>query len=220
MKLFAVIPTIGERNATLVPMVERLAIEGVTVIIVDNGPEPLEGDDFPVWTHFHRHDWNGMAVNLSELWNMGLDWAQDLAHGEEFVVAVFNDDLVLPPYTVQQLADGIMTADAAAAFIRPYGLATEVYGADTPLTLGNRMVGYAFALRGSKQLRADERFMWWWGDTDLDIQARAAGGVVGMSIWGLGHLDPNGYTNRRPELYEQAGRDGQAFLEKHGFRPW
>jgi hypothetical protein len=193
--------------------------EGVGVIVVDNGENYVAPHVHP-HTYIRSHDWNGEPVNLSELWNMGLDWAEELAYGDEFVVSVFNDDLVLPPMTVHQLADGIITANAAASYIRPYGLTTEVYGADAPLTLGNRMVGYAFALRGSKKLRADERFMWWWGDTDLDIQARAAGGVVGMPIWGLGHMDPNGYTNRRPELYEQAGRDGQAFLEKHGFRPW
>jgi hypothetical protein len=82
------------------------------------------------------------------------------------------------------------------------------------------MIGYAFALRGSAGLFADEDLCWWWGDSDLDWRARGAGGVTSVHVPGLVHHDPNGYTNRCVELSTQAGRDRETFRAKHGFLPW
>lgn len=226
MKLFAVIPTVGERDATLVPMLNQLFTDGVTPIIVSNGPRPVFTDleNLPAllpqnYPYFRHHYWNGEPVNLSKIWNMGLDWAEALSHGEEFVVAIFNDDLTLPPGTVQAMAWAIEHNDAAAAFIT-HGRQPFRTLAGDPLHLGNRMCGFAFALLGSKKLRADEELLWWWGDTDLDLRARAAGGVVAVPMSGLQHHDPNGYTNRNPELTAQAGRDRETFRRKWGYLPW
>lgn len=225
--LYAVIPTLGERNDTLFPMISQLQTDGVQVIVVHNEREPddkwgsldLTGFNTPI--NYMHHVWTpDETVNLSRLWNFGLDWAEKLAGEEEYVVAVLNDDLVLPPAGVNMMANSIMRHDVAAAFAAVHPHDNAVRTADTPLTLGNRMVGYAFALRGSKKLQADESFLWWWGDTDLDLRARRAGGVVAVWLEGLQHKDPNGYTNRRPELYEQAGRDRETFRMKHGFLPW
>jgi hypothetical protein len=227
VKLFAVIPTVGERNETLFPMCRQLDQDGVTTIVVYNRREtPLE--DLP-WDlnipfahsapYVHTHYWApDEPVNLSAIWNMGLDWAYELAKGEEYVVAVFNDDLTIPAGIVQQFAWHIQHNDAAAAFAASPGALFVTRDGD-PLHLGNRMCGFAFALLGSKGIRADETLLWWWGDTDLDIQARKAGGVVGVPV-ALQHHDPNGYTNRRPELTAQAGRDRETFARKHGFLPW
>ena len=228
MKLFAVIPTAGERRHLLSPMVKQLTGDGVSVILVDNRRDEKENDASMGVSYapgnppyVHRHVWaQDEAVNLSRMWNIGLDWAEELASGEEFVVAVFNDDLTLPAGIVQKLAEGIMTMDVAASYVLPYGTVAKTMLVDDPLTLGNRMVGYAFALRGSRKLRADESFLWWWGDTDLDLRARDAGGVVGLPIFGLEHHDPNGYTNRTPAFTLQAGLDRETFYRKWGWLPW
>lgn len=67
-------------------------------------------------------------------------------------------------------------------------------------------------------LRADERMRWWWQDTDLDWQARGLGGMLVVP----GPHVPNRHANESTvgELAEQAGRDGEIFVEKWGFRPW
>jgi hypothetical protein len=227
MRLFAVIPTIGERNETLFPMISQLQADDVQVIVIHNerhgagewGSLDLSGFDIPI--HYQHHAWlPDEPVNLSAIWNMGLDWAHELAGGEEYVVAVLNDDLVLPPEFVQQLESAVVHCETAASYAMPFCAPPVVHLEYSPLTLGARMVGYAFALRGSAGLRADEDFFWWWGDTDLDIRARRAGGVAGVWIPDLGHTDPNGYTNRRPELYEQAGQDRETFIRKYGSVPW
>jgi hypothetical protein len=109
-RLFAVIPTCGERNDTLVPMVEQLTSEGVTTIIIHNRRD-WQTFEPGMWSflknppYVQDHTWDGgEPVNLSWIWNQGLDWAHELAAGEEYVVAVFNDDLTLPPGLVQAFA--------------------------------------------------------------------------------------------------------------------
>lgn len=220
--LYAVIPTCSRtRLPWLAEMCWRLLQDGVPTVVVDNGCEPplemINGRTEII--HYRRPE--GEPVNLSKIWNIGLDRvaAAEQDNGEEYVVAVFNDDLTLPKNIVQALAAAIMANDAAASFVAPHGIIPKRVDTD-PWHLGNRMVGYAFALRGSAGLRADEDFLWWWGDSDLDLRARQAGGVVGIEAPDLTHHDPNGFTNRNPGLYEQAGKDRETFLRKHGFLPW
>lgn len=224
MDLYAVIPTVGERNDTLIPMVNTLLTDGVGVIIVENGSQSVPTCEFvnEGWAVI-SHDWMGEPVNLSLLWNLGLDLAADLQKDvpNDYVVAVLNDDLTLQHGTVQRFADAIQQTGAAVAFASWHAaFDVEVYTDADPWHLGNRMVGYAFALRGSAGLRADEDLLWWWGDSDLDLRARRAGGVAAVKINGLEHHDPNGYTNRNPALYAQAGRDRETFQRIHGFLPW
>lgn len=232
MKLFAVIPTVGERNETLFPMCRQLEDDGVTTLVVYNrrDPGPVIDPTFPsipyadpnhapyVSTHYWlEHE----QVNLSMIWNIGLNWADKLAArtDEEFVVAVFNDDLTLPPGLVRAFADKLQQDGSSIVYAHP---TTDLPAmtANVPWHLGNRMVGYAFALRGWDGLRADEDFLWWWGDSDLDWRARTKRGVSALGVPTLQHHDANGYTNRNPELTEQAGRDRSTFLQKHGFLPW
>lgn len=228
VKLFAVIPTVGERNETLFPMCRQLDEDGVTTIVVYNRRErPLENLPWDlnipfkhnapaVYTHYWAPD---EPVNLSAVWNMGLDWAYDLADGEEYVVAVFNDDLTLPPGLVQAFASRLHQEGSSAVYAHPFTDLPNMTS-EAPWHLMNRMVGYAFALRGHDNLRADEDFLWWWGDSDLDWRARKMRGVCALGVPTLQHHDPNGYTNRSPELTAQAGRDQLTFITKHGFQPW
>lgn len=226
MKLFAVIPTVGERNDTLFSMCEQLEKDGVTTIIVYNRRDPGDADlvlNVPFTTsapYVQTHYWtDGEPVNLSVIWNMGLNWAEKLAGEEEFAVAVFNDDLTLPPGLVQSFADKLQQDGSSIVYAHPTTDLSVMTNHD-PWHLGNRMVGYAFALRGWDGLRADEDFLWWWGDSDLDWRARSKRGVSALGVLTLQHHDPNGYTNRNPELTEQAGRDRETFQRKYGFLPW
>jgi hypothetical protein len=215
-------------------MVDQLSHEGVRVILVwnrktwDGFPEPWLGaedgklifncnpDKVPVNL---VHTWGDAPVNLSKMWNMGLDFVEKVAGDEEFVVAVFNDDLTLPPGLVQSFADKLQQEGSSAVYAHSTMDLPNMTN-HVPWHLGNRMVGFAFALRGSDGLRADEDFLWWWGDTDLDLRARSKRGVCALGVPALQHHDPNGYTNRRPELAAQAGRDRETFARKHGYVPW
>jgi hypothetical protein len=74
-------------------------------------------------------------------------------------------------------------------------------------------------LRGESELRLDESMAWWYSDDDLDWQARQQGGALLVPGIPVQHLCPNGSTNERPELQEQAGRDRQTFITKWGKAP-
>jgi hypothetical protein len=228
VKLFAVIPTVGDRNDTLLPMVKQLSLEGVTPIIIHNRrdwtpltpDEPLLFQHLPIPPYVQHHVWQeDEPVNLSWVWNEGLRWADELAEDQEYMVAIFNDDLTLPPGLVHEFARKMNQDGSSIVYAHPTTDLPTMTDSQ-PWHLGNRMVGYAFALRGWDHLYADEDFLWWWGDSDLDWRARGKRGVSALAVPTLQHHDPNGYTNRNPELYAQAGRDRETFHRNHGFLPW
>lgn len=219
MRYYAVIPTKNTRPQWLWPLVEALQADGTEVIIVNNGDEITDPDvkpdvllniDMPV-------------PNLSRMWNIGLDQAAARAQeaGEpEYIVAVLNDDLAVPAGFVQRLGNAILIGDFAAGFPDQNRVGRYVLPEHGRVPLHLRMCGYAFALRGSANLRADETLQWWYGDDDLDWRARDAGGVVCVNGLQVSHYDANGFTARTPELHEQAGRDRATFQAKWGMTPW
>lgn len=225
MHYYAVITTKRPaRDQWLTPLIDGLAHEHVTTCLVNNGDPitdvaPREGMPHP---HFVMNI-DMPTPNLSRMWNIGLDQAYHLAESrgeEDFIVAVLNDDISLPAGFMRRLGEAIQLGGAAAAFPDQNRVGSGVLTAVGPVPLHMRMCGYAFALRGSLHLRADEDLQWWYGDDDLDWRARQAGGVVRVAGLHVAHHDPNGYTSRRPELHEQAGRDRATFAQKWGMTPW
>lgn len=139
--------------------------------------------------------------NISQMWNLGLGMAHEHAAGEPYDVAVLNDDVIVPPdwfervSTEMQLTPNLRAS--AGCVHRP---------AD------HRMTGYAFILNGDDGLRADEQFQWWWGDSDLEMQARRLRGVVFAGGEDVEHRRPNSTTVGR--LAEIAAEDGLRYREK------
>lgn len=216
MNLYAVIPSCC-RPACLRNLVWSLVKDGVYVVVVDTGYER------GVVKHPHVVVAEDKGpTNIQRWWNTGLDLVYEYqamkSMTDEFVVAVLNDDLIIPPRFVQRLAQSIENSDVAAA-CPIAGLRTPEYVVtDTRDSI--RMAGYAFALRGSLHMRADERFGWWYGDNDIDWTARQQGGVafVGGTWDGFQHLYPDSTTTG--ERAEQAGRDRETFIQKWGRAPW
>jgi GT2 family glycosyltransferase len=83
---------------------------------------------------------------------------------------------------------------------------------------GQTMTGFCFVVRGEARLRCDERFVWWYGDSDLERQVRAQGKQT-VCVGGarVSHFTPMQST--RGDLLEQAKRDEAAFAEKWGLDP-
>jgi hypothetical protein len=213
--LWAVIPS-GERLVELKRLVFTLVNDGVNVIVVDTGyPADVWGDVHPNVTIVRD---TMLPKNISRWWNVGLRQVAKMCEAHEYTVAVLNDDVVLPPGSVKRLAEALEVCESAAACPMP-GWPSDyitLCGRETHY----RMTGFAFALRGSLELRADERLQWWYGDNDLDWQARQSGGMtlVGGKWDGYAHLYPNSTTVGA--LAEQAHRDRPTFVEKWGMAPW
>lgn len=216
MKLYAVIPS-GFRRAELDAIVDVLVADKVTTFVVDTGyadPLPYDTGWFAPGGRNVIKD-HEQPKNISRWWNRGIQAAADVQTwslpDEEYVVAVLNDDIVIQRGFVPALADAIMYHDVALAFPDVYGLQRDQ---DFHQPSAWRMSGYAFALRGSVGIRADESLQWWCGDNDIEWQAFQKGGTVLTAAATLKHLYPNSTTTG--PLAEQAGRDRETFKNKWG----
>jgi hypothetical protein len=221
MNLWAVIPS-KDRPEMLAGLCTQLFEDGVRPVVIDTGYEPelTDIDSVDVIRDITQ------PPNISRWWNLGLDYIRTIenydVNSDEYVVAVLNDDLRVSPGFVQKLADTLVSTHAAAAYPDQFGLLGPgrvwQHTIAEPIDLRTRMCGYAFALRGSANLRADENLAWWYGDDDLDWRARQAGGSVLVGGLQVEHLCANQTTVGT--LAEQAGRDRQTFIDKWGRAPW
>lgn len=140
-----------------------------------------------------------VVPNISVMWNLGLDEAEWQAGKEPFDVAVLNDDAIVPPDWFDRVTSHMRILGAAAGCVhRPHD---------------PRMAGHAFILDGSKGLRADPQFQWWYGDDDLE---RRAGEIAFVRGPGVEHRHPNSTTVG--ELAWIAGQDKIRFQKKWGSR--
>lgn len=224
--LWAVIPS-GNREKELRALVDQLTCDGVNVVVVDTGYEEELTFSHPrVIVLQDRGD-----KNISRWWNRGLRYIADIQSAfyetsPDYVVVVLNDDVVLPEDT--------RFCHRLLAVIQGYGVAIaypdqhryllnsnmiETFTKPGPITLFARMPGYAFAVRGSAGLYADETLQWWYGDDDLDWRARWMAGTALVGNLRVEHLYPSQSTVGK--MAEQAGRDRQTFKDKWGGKtPW
>lgn len=152
---FAVIPT-HDRPAEFATCVAAIRPQVDVVIAVCHGDE--------AWDYAGNRDVERIPyaptgrANISRMWNLGLDEAERLASCP-FDIAVLNDDAIPAPDWFATLT-GQMRADNAkgASERRQPGI--------------EKIAGWAFILNGDAHLRADEQFVHWFGDGDLQRQAR------------------------------------------------
>lgn len=218
---YAVIPT-RDRRELLLGAVGSVAGQVDATLIIDHlATEPLVSSDF--WPGdrvviLRRSD---DPVNLSRLWNVGLSWAAAMAEVcgyETWDVVVLNDDVRVPYGWVKTVSTAMRNTTAVLA--SGGDVTTPQLRTEPDRDIHHRLQGWAWVLRGESGLRLDETFLWWFGDTDLDWQARKAGGTLLVPGDPVVHVDPNGHTGRNHELQVQAGRDRVAFAKKWGSAPW
>lgn len=222
---FAVIPT-HNRPVMLGQLVGSLDGLVDVVIVVDNASEqPVMSSDFPLspLTTVSVIRDEEQPPNLYRLWNVAFDLAENtagLVGAERWNVSVFNDDTELPSGWFTAVGDALRAHPSAVIAcgsqfptVREPLLKTAPDG-----DLRTRMTPHAFTMRGESCLRADESMRWWYGDTDLDWQARLSGGVLLIP----GFVASNRLANSTTvgELAEQAGRDSVVFRDKWGRMPW
>ncbi|MGI0012087.1 MAG: glycosyltransferase family 2 protein [Nitrososphaera sp.] len=226
---YALVPT-RNRPKHLHDLVSSLHKQGCdTIVIIDNGSDPpVDVDALGAL---------GPALvsvtvvplqppHLYRMWNVGLDLIGSLQDAHDrgaYDVAVLNDDAQLPvgwfDYVASNLRQAPVQPMPVIACSDPYGhLNAPLFKREPDGNLSTRMCPWAFVMRGETNLRADERFHWWWGDTDLDWQACQAGGVLLLPGYTTQNTLANSTTHG--ELAHQAGLDGQMFSAKWGRRPW
>lgn len=222
-----VIPT-RNRHQLLFDAVHSIINQVDHVAIVDNGSDlPIRPDTWGMvewWdgrVSVSRHDED--PPNISRLWNNGLNFVQALANlagADEWDVAVLNSDVTVPASWFARMSYAMRSTTAVLAYPDQFrGSQQILHKVAEPVPLTQRITGYAYMLRGEAGLRLDESMAWWYSDDDLDWTARQRGGALLVPGLGVEHRDPNGSTNARVELQEQAGRDRQTFANKWGRTP-
>lgn len=193
-----------------------------TVIIDNASNPPVPRDIWPYTEVIHDAE---QPPNLYRLWNVGLATVE--AHARlagkfgRWDVAIFNDDADVPAGWYDTVAFALRSGGG------PYAAAST--GSHTSVTrvrvmtqiggkLTERMCPWAFVTRGELGIFADEDFRWWFGDTSFEWTCRLNGGVIMVP----GPMVTNTLANSTTvgELAQQAGRDGETFAQKWGFRPW
>ena len=179
---YALIPT-HNRPARLLALVYALSNQCDQIIVLDNASDPpvdagkLEFAAGRAKVTVLRDE--EQPPNLGRFFNVMLDECGRVGGApERWDVAVLNDDAIVPAGWYDACADGLREHESAViAHTAPTEprLLTEIH--NDP---GNRMCPHAFVMRGETHMRADETLRWWFGDTDLDLRARQAGGVLSV----------------------------------------
>jgi hypothetical protein len=204
------------------------------VIIIDNASTPpVNFREFHAGTRI-LGTWKTAVVsvpdqppNLSKLWNMGIEMAltvhgnQDSDVFDSPLVAVLCDDAPPPPGWFDAVAKAMADTGAVigASAPEPFGWIGPPRVKTAPDSdLVGRMPGWAWIIDPISPVRADEQFHYWFGDTDLDIQARQSGGMALIGDHPVPNRIPDGWTGH---MAAQVAIDSQRFVGKYnGWRPW
>lgn len=202
--------------------IKQLAPQVDTIIVYDNMSDP--------W--FATEPQSGLGLirdtlqppNIMHSWNKAWNEIFRCVGGlviDKWWIPTICDDVDIPDGWVQSIITAMKETGAVAGSTHSITPVSEPIVKTSPDgDIFNRMNGAAFILAGHSNIRADERMHWWFGDTDIDWQARISGGMVIAPGPVATNTQPNHYTNVKPELAEQAGRDRVVFGEKWGFVPW
>lgn len=202
--LFLTLPTAGSHPELLEQMVATCGLppERIIVIVTRPGVEVPAGvvavEDFG-------------PINIQRWWNRGIAEAVDRG---ATAVAVVNDDIRLGPTCLDDLHGALMASGAAIATPsrppRRDGLHRGPLAPYAP-----RIWGCLYVLDAACGLRPDERYVWWYGDCDLDIRARRDyGGVVSVDV-DYEHLSPGVGTSKSSALAAQSEIDAMTFQQDY-----
>ena len=190
--LFVTIPTAGSHPFLVQNLVEDSQLPRQQFIIVRTHPQAQVPEGCIVLDDF-------ASPNIQRWWKRGIDEAT--ARGAT-AVAVLNDDLRIKAETLPTLCKELRSSGAVIATpSRP----------ETRLGLHKgRLIPYSPVIWGclwvidaASTLRPDPRYVWWYGDNDLDIRARRDhGGIVSCDVM-YEHLHPGEGTSKSPSLVKQ-----------------
>lgn len=144
-------------------------------------------------------------------------WARGIAEAETrgaTAVAVCNDDLRLTPTTLAELhAALVRTGAAIASPSRPEHKLGLHRGHLVPYS--PRLWGALWMVDVACGLRPNPKYVWWYGDSDLDIRARRDyGGVVSVDVE-YEHLHPGEGTAKSSSLVAQTDIDAVTFQQDY-----
>lgn len=198
--LFVTVPTAGSHPDLLERIISASGLPRERIIIIRTKADVelpigcIVIDDFD-------------TPNIQRWWKQGID--ECVARGAT-AVAVLNDDLRIEADTLQVLYSELTSSGATVATPSRPGLRLGVH--KRPLVPYEPVIwGCLWMVDATTDLRPDPRYVWWYGDNDLDIRARRDySGVVSCDVMYQHHF-PGVGTSKSPELIRQSDLDAATF---------
>jgi hypothetical protein len=185
--LWMVIPT-AKRHQYIPEIIKESRIDPNHIVIVHTVNDNKPFDD--VHNVFDIGD-----INIHRWWNKGIDYAQQ--RGARYV-AVVNDDIMMLGGPLQKIVKEMQLVDAVLGYPTPFQ---------------GWVCGYCWVLDLASDVRPDENYRWWYGDRDIDIQAKNNGGVIHVPAM-VRHLHGNQSTDASAELTKLTEADEDYFFSK------
>lgn len=188
--LWLVIPT-GKRHEYLSEIFLNSGLDPEKIILV----RTMLGDNIPGAINV----WSIDELNIHKWWNVGIRYAME--RGARYV-AVLNDDTALK------------FGDLKLLFEKQVKEGTTL---GVPVRRGAAGWGHCWILDTSHGVLPDERFFWWCGDHDLEIQAQKIHGVTYQPL-DIINRHPNELTLSSQHLIALTKKDIRSFRKKYPFR--
>ena len=185
--LWMVIPT-ATRREYIPDIIEQSGIDKDRIVIVHT-----KNDNEPYYEVNNIYDTG--EINIQRWWNKGIDFVT--SKGGRYV-AILNDDVKLAGNPLNTITTVMKETGAGLGYPYPFQ---------------GWVCGYCFIIDLATDVRPDERYRWWYGDRDIDLQARKQGGVVHVPAM-VRHVEGNILTTQNKELQELAKIDEDLFFEK------
>lgn len=185
--LWMVIPTATRRDY-IPDIIKESGIDKDKIVIVHT-----KNDNEPYYEVNNIYDTG--EINIQRWWNKGIDFVT--SKGGRYV-AILNDDVRLAGNPLNTIATVMKETGAGLGYPYPFQ---------------GWVCGYCFIIDLATDIRPDERYRWWYGDRDLDLQARKQGGVVHVPAM-VKHIEGNILTTQNKELQELSKIDEDLFFEK------
>lgn len=176
-------------------------------LIVTNEPTPIELGDVWDWgPNIAVHNTLSEEINLSKWWNYGHRWAKNISADSMLVT---ESDCRLSPYSIFALEEAMWKHDLSLAGPNLYGLMpkAEVHITNDQHSWGGRSVFQRICQTWIKpvdvDVEADERFVWWYADEQMDMLHRGhrnGTGVIGSVTYEeppVQTTDPSADAQRR-----------------------
>jgi len=187
--LFVTVPTAGSHPELLAALVRDSGLPPTQIVVIVTRP----GVDVPAGV-VAIDDFG--PLNIQRWWKTGIEEAA--ARGAT-AVAVINDDLRIGPGALQELHHALVETGATVATpSRPPRKDGIHRGRLIPYS--PRIWGCLWMVDTASGLMPDPRYVWWYGDNDLDIRARRDHrGIVSVPV-DYEHLHAGEGSGGSPEL--------------------